>query len=271
MFYKEEILKHNFLKFSGNIIVLGSTDTGKSTFTYSLYNYLKNFKKVSILDLDVGQNSLDPPSTQTLYSENLKKSWFIGSFSPVGNFLDFIVGAKKLAEESEKNGFDVCIVDTTGFIDEKYGAKILKHSLFDILSPSLTVALQKDDELENFLYPYEKSNRFEVIRIEVSKDIKIKTKEYRRNIKKERLKKYFENSFTIKIDKKILAIFGKYEIVKNQLISFLDKKGFVEGLGVIKEINNDILVIRISKNMENINSIKTSKILLDEDFNYSFL
>ncbi|WP_281950715.1 Clp1/GlmU family protein [Nitrosophilus kaiyonis] len=256
---------------NGPILVIGASDSGKTTFCNILFNHLKNRKNLSLIDLDLGQNQIGIPSTQTLLIENEKINFFVGSFSPLGNFLDYIVGAKKLYDLSIKNGYETSIIDTSGFVLEKYGAKSLLHSLFEILNPYIVIALEKENELENILSPYEKSKRFIIKRLKVSKEAKIKSKSFRKNIKIEKIKNLFINSEFNNIDIKNYGIIGKYPVVKNQLISFLDNRGFSKAFGIIKEIKNDILNLKVTNGWKESKMIKTSEIILDENYHYKFL
>jgi len=268
MFYEKEILQINIENLKGTILVLGDNDSGKTTFSLELFDKLKN---CAFLDLDVGQSSIGLPSTQTVKYKNFYKYWFIGSFSPVKNFLNFVIGAKRLSDFAIKSGANTIIVDTTGFIDDRYGATLLKHSLFEILTPTLVIAFQKDKELEKILFPYEKACRFEVKHFNVSKKIQIKNREFRKRIKIKKIKNYFKNSKTIKIDTENFSKIGYFNYYENQLIGFLDENGFLESMGIIKELKEEFLIVMISNDIEKSKMIRTSNILFDNSFNYTIL
>lgn len=60
--------KINLREARGTLMVIGATDTGKSTFARYLYRQLgaDPGRRVAFLDGDPGQSSLGPPATMTL-------------------------------------------------------------------------------------------------------------------------------------------------------------------------------------------------------------
>ena len=77
------------------ILVLGSVDTGKTTLvTYLANSLVKRGKRVAIVDADVGQSDIGPPTTigLGLVESPIKKMreakrlamYFVGAISPEG-------------------------------------------------------------------------------------------------------------------------------------------------------------------------------------------
>lgn len=106
------------------ILVLGVSDTGKSTFTRYLANQvLMRRRSVAIVDADVGQSSSALPTTIALgvpdktfhsFSEvSPRKMYFVGSTSPLGHLLSMLGGTKLMLEAAAQ---DFVIIDTTGLI-----------------------------------------------------------------------------------------------------------------------------------------------------------
>jgi len=154
-------IANKILKDRGVVLVLGATDTGKSVCTLLFTNYwVKHERRVGIVDLDMGQSDLGPPTTmgmvlinkpvKSLKEVSADTLYFIGSTSPLNYFLSTICGTKKLIDEGKKKEAEIVIVDTTGLVKGDSG-RILKEYMIDITSPSHIIALQRRDELEHIL------------------------------------------------------------------------------------------------------------------------
>jgi polynucleotide 5'-hydroxyl-kinase GRC3/NOL9 len=160
-----EELKEKFLSKGKKLIVLGGSDSGKSTFILYLANSIASTgKKVGILDLDIGQSNIGPPGTigygvlekeiESLDSLQPKKMVFIGAVSPKGNLLQIVVGARKLLDSMEMENLDYILIDTTGLVDGLI-AEVLKHNKIECLNPDFIVLFQKENERENLIKPFE--------------------------------------------------------------------------------------------------------------------
>ena len=92
----------------GTIMVLGGTDTGKSTFARYLFLELCRLgRRVAYLDGDVGQSTLGLPATMiaalcppggrpAFPPAGPRAVFFVGAVSPRGHMLPVVVGAHKL-------------------------------------------------------------------------------------------------------------------------------------------------------------------------------
>lgn len=129
------------------IMILGATDTGKSTLATYLSNIASaNKLKVSIVDGDVGQSDLAPPGCigasmikeefLDLRDISAEYSSFIGAISPRGIEELVINGIKNIADRLSAKS-DICIINTDGYIDE-HGIDY-KIELAKALKPDLIV------------------------------------------------------------------------------------------------------------------------------------
>src|SRR4030042_6426368 len=84
-------------KENGIAIILGGTDTGKSTLAkFLIFNLCKRGLKVALVDADIGQSFLGPPSTIGFAVFKSDPDWevvlsppeifFVGSITPEGDF-----------------------------------------------------------------------------------------------------------------------------------------------------------------------------------------
>ncbi len=235
-------------------MVLGAPDTGKSTFVRLLAREaFARGKRVGVVDADMGQSDIGPPSTvglgfverklDQLSESTLRGLYFIGSFSPEGNLLPAVVGTKKMVDKGLALGAQVLVVDTTGLVHKEAG-KILKKSKIELVSPRHLVLLQRNGEAEHLILPLSRRRNLIIHRLSVPSKVRRKSKEARRKYRRERLQAYFKKnfSFILPLEESLLGrnissfSFPEDDFV-NLLVGLEDEEGETLGLGIIKEIN----------------------------------
>lgn len=277
------------------ILVLGSVDTGKTTLITYLANFLvKRGKRVAIVDADVGQSDIGPPTTigLGLVESPIKKMreakrlamYFVGAISPEGHLLPMVVGTKKMVEKGLSFA-DLVLIDTTGLVQGAKG-QALKHHKIELVNPDRIIVLQKERELEPLIAPFEKR----IHRLGVAKQIRNKTKEERRKRREEGVFDYFKDSEVLEVhlgnqkteDRSKMSevshqslvishqssVFplGDADYFKNLLLGLISAEGELLELGVVKEF--DLLKKKISlftplKEEDRISSIQFSEVHLD--------
>ena len=196
------------------VMVVGDSDTGKSTLVTFLANELLNAgKSVAIVDSDVGQKGILPPATVSLafLDGNFESPselegvahYFVGTVSP-GQFIgEMAVGVKRLVELAEDRA-DVILIDTTGFVTGPgFEMKRLKAEL---VRPDVIVLLERNNELEALakaLNPYG-----EVVRLAVSENARTVSREERREIRFRKWAAYFFNSHLVEFDVSQVSLTG---------------------------------------------------------------
>ena len=147
----------------GTVMVIGRSDTGKTTLARYLFHQLcRHYGQVGFLDCDVGQSTLGLPTTMTLALSAISGeafSYFTGSTSPRGHMLPTMVGARKLQEKAQEMGAEAIVVDTTGLVDRAAGGGALKHWKIELLQPSALMSLARGSELEHILWPWRRDLR----------------------------------------------------------------------------------------------------------------
>jgi polynucleotide 5'-hydroxyl-kinase GRC3/NOL9 len=157
-----ETATNRFVDAGGTTLVLGAPDTGKSTLCrFLVYRVYAAGHRVALVDLDLGQTHLGPPATLGLglFPPRLPGDGgvfpeafaFIGQTSPIGAFLEVVVGCRTLVDEAHSRGYFRIVVNTSGFVGGTE-AMILKRSQVELLHPALVLGLQRDRELEPLLY-----------------------------------------------------------------------------------------------------------------------
>ncbi|MDI6861151.1 MAG: Clp1/GlmU family protein [Caldisericia bacterium] len=253
-----EELKEKFLSKGKKLIVLGGSDSGKSTFILYLANSIASTgKKVGILDLDIGQSNIGPPGTigygvlekeiESLDSLQPKKMVFIGAVSPKGNLLQIVVGARKLLDSMEMENLDYILIDTTGLVDGLI-AEVLKHNKIECLNPDFIVLFQKENERENLIKPFLYDGK-EIVRLKINEIVRERSRIERIEYRNRKFSEYFKNSKRVEIFFKEHNILGyninKFDPINNSIVGLLDKERFLLYLGILEKFNREKMSIII--------------------------
>ena len=243
----------------GILLVLGGVDTGKSTFVRWLANeVLKKGKQPAIIDCDVGQSDIGPPATIGLsvikepfsnYGElSTNGIFFTGGVQPIGKLLQCLTGIIRLKEKALQLGSSHIIVNTTGWIEGAGG--YYKHCKIDALNPSVMIAIEKRRELSSIIAPFRRINSIKTYRLTPSSSIRIRSREDRRETRKENFAKYFKEAGLIALSVNRLGISGESfplspKRLENQLIVLIDECNVHSALGIVKSYDTKSHVFEI--------------------------
>jgi polynucleotide 5'-hydroxyl-kinase GRC3/NOL9 len=189
------------LRQARTILLLGATDTGKTTFLTWLANILLvQERRIAIVDADVGQSSLGPPTTiglsvvaepfQRLQELPPATLYFVGATSPRGHLVPTIVGTKRLVDCARRCDIGQVIIDTCGFISAD-GGQVLKHYQIDLVDPDVIVCLQRGEECEPILLALRYRQRPRILRLRASHACRRRSMEERRRHRERALRTYF--------------------------------------------------------------------------------
>ena len=188
------------------VLILGEVDTGKSFFsTYIANTLIRKNLRVAVVDGDAGQSDVGPPTTlgvvvvekPVVFLQDIPSysAYFIGSMSPAGHILEFIVGIKRMVEHGLKNA-DVTVVNTAGWTSGGLGRAFRLYEM-ELLKPDIIVALQRGKELEHILKSMDQSK---VRRIQVSKQVRPRSRSDRTFLRELALTRYFEGAGRLILD-----------------------------------------------------------------------
>ena len=254
----------------GTVMVIGKSDTGKTTLARYLYHQLcRQHDKVGFLDCDVGQSTLGLPTTMTLALSTTAEeafSYFIGSTSPRGHMLPTVIGARKLQVKAQEMGADAIVVDTTGLVDRVAGGGALKHWKIELLQPSALVSLARGPELEHILWPWRRDRRVRVHELRVCEHVQARDRETRIRYREERLRNYFRKAGLLKVPIMSIVVFDIEEMSRGRVLAFQDEGGFALALGVAQEYERSVQALTVRTpltSMEGVSSIRFSTLRLD--------
>jgi len=182
-------------------LVLGTVDSGKSSFcTYLINRLLREKKKVAILDGDLGQSDIGPPCTVSytfvtrpvtdLFNLETKNVFFAGVTSPSTIIGRMIEGLTTLKKDILASNPDFLIINTDGWVEDE-DAIYYKIKLVEELNPDMVFCIQQKDELAPLLGALEK---FKKVMVDYPPAIGQRSKERRKNLRELGYIKYLRNS-----------------------------------------------------------------------------
>jgi polynucleotide 5'-hydroxyl-kinase GRC3/NOL9 len=238
------------------ILVVGKTDSGKSSFCAYLVNKLVDEKsKVAVLDGDIGQSDIGPSGTVafavtsksvTQLSElKFENAFFVGTTSPIGAIAKTIEGLAFMKAEILKKLVDYVVVNTDGWVAGEIALGI-KTSMINELKPDVIVGIQTDNEL-NVLIVNLKS---QMTLIAPSPYLSQRTMAERKSLREMTYARYLKDAKLQCYPISQLSIEPKAVLPKNQepdkglLVGlYLDRKFL--GIGVLREINPARRVLKV--------------------------
>ena len=191
-------------KEKGSAILLGAADTGKSTLAkFLIFNLCRRGLKVALVDADIGQSFLGPPTTIGLAVFKSDPDWelvlsppeifFVGSTTPEGHFPAHLKGVKRMVDKATSYGPDLILVDTTGFVLGEPG-KELKTRKIELISPRFILALQKSDEIEPILKVYNENPLCKIYRLPLPEQVRPRSMDERQTYRTNKFRDYFKHS-----------------------------------------------------------------------------
>ncbi|MFZ5918791.1 MAG: Clp1/GlmU family protein [Chloroflexota bacterium] len=232
----------------GTVMILGDTDTGKSTLARYLYLELCRLgRRVAYLDGDVGQSSLGLPATLTIAlgqdgsptfpPDGPRAVFFVGSVSPRGHMLPVVVGAHKLQDWAVRQGAQVVVMDTSGMVDAAVGGGALKQWKIELLQPTTLIALARGAELEHILLPLRRRPSLRLYEWPVAAAVGEKSRQARIAHRQACFRRYFADASSHDLSLEKLPVIGLDGALRGRLLALQDEAGFALALAVIENLD----------------------------------
>jgi len=277
---------HEIFQRGSIIVIIGSTDSGKSCLArYLIDRLLSTKRKVSIVDSDIGQSTIGLPGTISMksylgelnISEDilLNRMIFVGFINPAKD-IRLVVNSTAILVNSIRNTSGFIIVDTSGLISGIYG-KILKIEKIKKINPDYIIGIQKNNELEHIIGSLD-NVKGKVFVIPPSPQLRIRSRIERINYRIKKFKDYFSNKknneFVIYKSSMQFYYYGRQvdieriKISKNTLIGLNDSE-YTISLGIISDVTkNSIAFYSPIDSIKSIDRIIIGDIRFrDEEFN----
>jgi polynucleotide 5'-hydroxyl-kinase GRC3/NOL9 len=264
----------------GIAILLGATDTGKSTLAKFLIHQLcQRGLMVALVDADIGQSFLGPPTTIGFSIFKSHPDWeliltppelfFVGSITPEGRFSTHLKGVKRMVDKAASHEADLILVDTTGFVLGEAG-KELKRRKIDLISPRSLLALQESDEMEPILNLYKENPLYKIYRLPLSEQVRPRSMEERQAYRANKFREYFKHSSIQELAVEEVQIGGEvldpngesipldWALKINGLLMALkDRDDETLALGVIRNYLAEKKVVRVLTPLADIQRVET--------------
>jgi len=183
------------------VMIMGEVDSGKTSFcTYLANKALKEKRKVVVVDADLGQSDIGPPSTigfQRLtqpirdpFLLKAEKARFIGTTTPSGAMTKVIDELSKMKEEGLREAVDFILINTDGWVQGEDAVRY-KLRLIERVTPNVVVGIQQQEELKPILADLREIN---VIYVESPFAIKRRDREKRKILRELSYKKYLKGA-----------------------------------------------------------------------------
>jgi len=183
------------------VVVLGTVDSGKTSFcTYLINKLLNEKKKVAILDGDLGQSDVGPPGTiayafvtkpvMDLFNLEARNAFFVGVTSPSKVIDNVMEGLASLRKEVLTDSPEAIVINTDGWVEGEEAINY-KVQLIEQLDPDIVFCIQQKDELVPLLKTLEKFRR---VRVDSPPVIRKRSKEKRRSLRELGYIKYLRNA-----------------------------------------------------------------------------
>ena len=222
----------------GVCVVIGQVDSGKSSLCTFLANKcLENGMKVGVVDADVGQADIGPPTTISsavvespiigLHKVKAGLSFFIGDTSP-SSVPDKVVTFATRLKRRITSSADVVLVNTDGWLAEFNGVRH-KALLLDEIQPDLVLGLGSSDEA---IDPLLERMQVASLRLPGSLFARARSKEERKKSREAGYRRFLQGSHKLGIGQETrVRMFDRPE----QTI-FLDNRRF---RGIVAGLLND--------------------------------
>ena len=185
------------------VMVVGVMDSGKTSFcTFLVNEALKAKLKTAVIDADLGQSDVGPPSTvgfnyvnepvKDLFDINAQDAVFVGSTSPSGAINKVIEGLTRLKDRAIEEDTDFLVVNTDGWVEGEE-ASAYKVRLAEKVGPSAVVGMQRSNELTPIL---DSLSGTKVLVIDSPQLIKPRSREKRKILRELSYKKYLKGAKT---------------------------------------------------------------------------
>jgi polynucleotide 5'-hydroxyl-kinase GRC3/NOL9 len=240
----------------GTAMIIGPADVGKSTLcTYAMNELLNRRTKVRVIDADVGQADIGPPTTIASSTPNIPtptlsgldpdRMFFVGHTSPGSVESKVFYGIKRMLN-SDCNM--LTIINTDGWILDSE-AIVYKNQLISTVQPDIVIGIGP----KNSLRPLLDTTKSRWILAETSRAILPRTRSDRKEIRKSGYRRFLDgstvhtlrlNDVKMQLRKNIRhALSTRSSELHNVLVGFLDDEGFMHQIGILETMVDDYLRI----------------------------
>ena len=182
------------------IIIMGEVDSGKTSLcTFLANSAIKANRTVAIIDADLGQSDIGPPTTiglayinksvRDLFYVEADYTDFVGLTSPSG-VEEHVVNCVADLKRALKGNRNFLVINTDGWVEGEEAIQY-KTMLTETITPNAVVGIEREKELVSILGKLKKT---QVLTVEPSTAVKKRDRERRKTLRGLSYKKYLQNA-----------------------------------------------------------------------------
>jgi polynucleotide 5'-hydroxyl-kinase GRC3/NOL9 len=242
----------------GICIIIGEADSGKSSLCTFLANKcLEDTGKVGVVDADVGQADIGPPTTVSssfvqapiigLQKSTAETSFFVGDTSP--SFVpEKLVTLTTRLKKRIMGSVDIVLVNTDGWLAE-FNAIRHKQLLLEEIQPDLVIALSRSDEI---IDPLLDRVKFASLKLPSSPFATIRTKEGRKKAREAGYHRFLLGSHKLGVgqearmrmfDRLEQTVFPENRRFRGFVAGLLNREEELLGIGRINRVENGKVLV----------------------------
>jgi len=253
----------------GTAVVVGGADAGKTTLCTFLANSLiREGRRVSVVDADIGQTDLGPPTTMgagevTRYAVSLSQiepseRLFIGFTSP-GRVKGKVIRCVKRLAARRAGPEKLVIVNTDGWVTGSE-AVAFKAEMLGELDADVALGIGGAADVSGILQAGDRAALLvsspDIVKERTQVDRReLRALGYQRYLKGSSLKTFRTNEVRLSsaVTSELLSLRGlsrpQLEALKELIVGFLDSDGFLQEIGILKDIVPSTMAVKIWSKM----------------------
>ncbi|MGI8408178.1 MAG: Clp1/GlmU family protein, partial [Actinomycetota bacterium] len=264
----------------GVVFLLGSLDTGKTTFGLELIRRaVARGIPSAIVDADAVQSTVGPPTCvglkmvgteAALNREELRVPdglGFVGSLVPKGHLLPLVTSTFKLVDRARRSGAEMIVIDSTGLVSGMYG-QTLKFFKMDLIQPEHVVAFERGGELEPVVGMAHRFTSASVCEVQVGEDVVPRSVDERISLREEQFAAYFaegRNRWRVKPSVFMPTLPPEFDLalLDDLVVGMEDGSGACVGIGVLEYDASEDILRMISTVTEGVKGLRLGSVRID--------
>jgi len=242
----------------GVVVILGDVDSGKSTLSTFLGNeFFRHGGTVSVIDGDVGQADIGPPTT--ISTSRLRQHVFgLQYLSPdislfVGDTSPSVVGEKVLSgllrlRDLAKEESELVIVNTDGWVRGEDALRY-KNRLLEVIRPDLVLGIDLEVETDRLLDNHDCT----VLRLARSSYARVRSRLERKRARESGYKRFLRNARRVSLslrEVKLRRFNSHYQMkiqgqenLRGVIAGLLDDQDHLQSISRVERFRNDSVVL----------------------------
>jgi len=233
-------------------VVIGASDAGKTTLVATLAGELASRgARVGIVDSDVGQSEIGPPTTVGLgriagpvarIAEATPVALqFVGVSSPARDIRGVVEATRRMTDRARAEGLEPILVDTSGLVTGWPG-RLLKQRKIEAIDPDLLLVLEREDECAPIVERYEGLPRPHVLRLRARGRPRSRSQTARRRHRVLALDLYLRDARSLSLARSAIALELPPGLDPSGSVSALcgldDAQGNTLALGIVEDVSS---------------------------------